>query len=455
MRAYQLRQHLVNLAENFLGIEDWSKLRDRLAKTAAGSFAIKVTVAGLMFLVSVFLARVLGVKDFGTYVYAMAWANVLSIPSLMGLNQLLVREFAVFNTKSEWGLMRGLWRWANTTAMLGSVTLAAMAVAIIWSLDARLESGLVPTLWLAMVTVPLFTLFRLRQAAMAGLHHVVTAQLAEIAQILLLIAFIAITYLLIGDDINAPLVVVAYGCTLCIVFLIWSGLLGRRLPQPVKHATPVYSGRAWARSLLPLLFIGSMQIVNTRTDVIMLGAIKGPEAAGVYNVAVRGAELISFVMMAVNSALAPTIAGLYAAGNIVRLQRLITTSVRITTVLALPIAIFFIFFGYWYLLMFGQSFTVGVMPLVILSAGQIISVAIGLVGLLLAMTGHEREAAVGLGIGAATNIALNAALIPQWGADGAAIATTSSIIIWNVLLTIFVYRKIGIHSTVFGIIGRT
>jgi len=442
------------MAIRWLGIEGRTNLNSRLVRTATGSIAVKVGATALLFLVSLLLARLLGVKGFGTYVYAMAWANFLSIPALLGLENLLIRELAAFQAQSAWGLMRGLLKWANRVALFSSLGLASAAAAIVWGLTDRLESGLTHTLWVAMATLPILTLFRLRQSALHGLQHVVKAQLAEIFQMLFLIALIIGMYFLIGDGINATLVVIAYGCALCIIFLIWSGLLSQRVPQAVKQAIPVYRTQAWVRSMLPLVLISSMHIINTRTDVIMLGAIKGPEAAGIYNVASRGALLITFVMMAVNSALAPTVASLYTIRDLVRLQRIITISVRITTLLALPIGIFFMFFGYWYLLLFGKGFTGGQLPLTILSAGQLFNVAMGSVGLLLTMTGHEREAAMGLGIGAVTNVILNAALIPYWGAEGAAVATVTSVILWNVLLVIIVYRKVGIHATALGRIGQ-
>jgi len=88
-----------------------------------------------------------------------------------------------------------------------------------------------------------------------------------------------------------------------------------------------------------------------------------------------------------------------------------------------------------------------------LSVGQLINAATGSVGLLLIMTGYERDAAICVGISAVLNVVLNATLIPKWGLTGAAIATTSSMMVWNILLAIWVYRRLRIHSTALGEIG--
>ena len=81
-----------------------------------------------------------------------------------------------------------------------------------------------------------------------------------------------------------------------------------------------------------------------------------------------------------------------------------------------------------------------------LSAGALINVAMGSVGVLLVMTGHERHAAIGIGISMVANVVLNAILIPQWGLEGAAAATASTKILCAVLLAILVYKKLGIYS---------
>jgi O-antigen/teichoic acid export membrane protein len=193
-----------------------------------------------------------------------------------------------------------------------------------------------------------------------------------------------------------------------------------------------------------------MAVINARTDIIMLGALKATEMAGIYNIAYRGAELIAFVFNSVNMILAPTIASLYATAEIEKLQRVITLTTRAVLLFSLPVAIFFIFFGNYFLSLFGQEFMRGHVSLCILSTGQMINVAMGSVGFLLVMTGHERKAAIGIGISAVLNILLNALLIPRWGIKGAATATASSMIIWKVLLAIWVYKKLGIHSTALG-----
>ncbi len=118
--------------------------------------------------------------------------------------------------------------------------------------------------------------------------------------------------------------------------------------------------------------------------------------------------------------------------------------------ICVPLALIYVTLGHWVLRLFGEEFTAGFTALVILTVGQMVNAGAGSVGLLLQMTGHERDVAVGLAIALAMNLALNLALIPVWGVNGAALGATANVILLNVLLAVQVRRKLGIGPTVFG-----
>jgi O-antigen/teichoic acid export membrane protein len=102
------------------------------------------------------------------------------------------------------------------------------------------------------------------------------------------------------------------------------------------------------------------------------------------------------------------------------------------------------------LLLFGREFTRGAAAVVILSIGQIINAMMGSVGVLLLMAGYEREVAIAAAISAALNVLLNLIMIPSLGIAGAALAVAGSLFVWNVLLSVCVHRRLGIHTTVLG-----
>lgn len=431
-----------------------SALKGRLAMSATGSFGLKIASAGLSFVIGLLLARLLGTAGYGTYAYAMNWVGLLAVPGALGLDRLLVREIAAYETKAEWCFMRGLLKWSNQTVLMVSSGLALMAAFIGWVLVGRQDSLVLISFLIALTSLPLVTLIRLRQSVLRGLNRVVAGQAPEmLIQPMLFICFIGVAYLLLGGNLTAPWALGINIAATGIAFVVGTRVLLKTLPPAIEETFPSYKIREWIRSALPLMLITGMKIINAKTDILMLGAMKGSKDAGIYAVANRGAELITFILIAVNLALAPIVVNLFAAGEMKKLQSVIIRSARVILLFSLPIGFALIIFGHWFLLLFGEDFTQGRTSLTILSFGQIVNASMGSVGLLLVMTGHERSAAIGTGISAVLNVILNALLIPAWGIAGASIATASSMIVSNILLAIWVYRTTSIHSTALGIIA--
>jgi O-antigen/teichoic acid export membrane protein len=347
--------------------------------------------------------------------------------------------------------MRGLLRRANQTVLMVSLGITLLAALIAWNLSDLSASQMLLAFLTAFTMLPLVTLNSIRQAALRGLNKVVIGQLPEmVIQPMIFVSLIGASYLFLGKSLTAlwalGINVVAVGAT----YVVGTRLLHKNLPPATRETFPAYETQVWARSALHLMLIACMHVINAKADIVMLGAIKGTHATGIYTVATKGAELITFILIAVNMALAPSIASLYAKKDMKRLQRLITQSARIILLISLPIGLGLIVFGHWFLLLFGQDFTQGKTALAILSTGQLVNAATGSVGLLLIMTGLERDVAIFVGTSALLGIIMNAFLIPKWGMEGAAIATATRMILWNILLAIWVYKRLGIHSTALG-----
>ena len=75
--------------------------------------------------------------------------------------------------------------------------------------------------------------------------------------------------------------------------------------------------------------------------------------------------------------------------------------------------------------------------------------AVGSVGYILRMCGHERDVARASGMSAVLNVALNFLLVPKYGGVGAAAATAVSISCLIIYLALVVKRRLNVNSTIF------
>ena len=302
--------------------------------------------------------------------------------------------------------------------------------------------------------IPLLAFIAFLQAVLRGLKYTLIGQLPEM--IIRRFVFVLVVVFLIlyqMDYILSPSVTMLIQTVATISALLITILfLIRYVPQEVKTCTAVLENRNWLKGLIPFFFIGGMQVINNNSDIVMLGLLRSSTEVGYYKVAVQISTLVTLPLQAINLVAAPRFAELWIKQDKKKLQELATTSARSVAVFSIPLIIIFVSLGGLIIkLMFGEIYMKSLSQLHILLFGQTITVFMGLVGRLLNMTGYEKKAAFGLTVAALTNILLNLILIPLFGANGAAVASSVSYLIWNFYLGYSVWRLLGIDSTILGV----
>jgi len=428
-------------------------LRAHLIKGASGSLAIQVGFAGLAFLNALVLARWLGAGGYGAYAGAMAWVSLLLIPAVLGLDNLLVRDTAIFRSRQEWGKLKGLLRF-STGLVLATSIMAAGALAAIahWGFADAAKASLRHTMYVAAFLPPVLALATLAGSGLRGIERVILANLPGmiVRPALLLLAILLVVWLW-PNRLSAPAAMalnLGAAVVALVVGLVW---VRKYLGPQIADAQPRYTARPWLAAALPMLVYSGSQTVLGQTDMAMLGAMRGTAETGIYAAANRLAYLLVFGMAATGVILAPVMARLHDAGDKARLQRIVTKAARVSFLLVLPFGLALIFFGPWFLGFFGEAFKGGELVLAILAVGRLADVALGASALLLTMTGHERLVAVTYVVAAAANVLLNALLIPSYGAVGAAIASIVCVISIKFLMWLFAYARVGQDMSVLGL----
>jgi len=428
----------------------FGKQLQSFARKFSLALGMRVSAALLGFAGSIVLARMLGVEGFGVYTFAFAWTRFLQIPATFGTDNLLVKEISIYLSRSHWGLMRGLISWSNCMVLLSSAVSALIAVGAGVALGSF--QGDPEKLWtfiLAMMLLPILSVRNLFIKNMQGLGKGVLGLLPELILTPILTILLTISaYLLLGKSLNPVWAMGARILATTVTLYVAARVFNSNLPIAVKEAAPEYMIKTWVCSAVPLALIGSMFIINSQADLIMLGAMQGTDAVGLYFPAVRGAQLISFLTVSGNLILAPVIASHYASGDKVRLKQIIFKNTWAVFVAALVATVLFIALGRQYLSFYGVEFTSSYGALLVLCCGQMFNAATCSVAYLLIMTNHEKQAFVNDSLGAATNIILNACLIPYWSIEGAAAASTISSVVVNIMNAHTAWTKLGINGTI-------
>jgi O-antigen/teichoic acid export membrane protein len=301
-----------------------------------------------------------------------------------------------------------------------------------------------------MLLIPLTTSARIRQAVLQGLNKIILGQMPE--QIIFPILFIALSssiWLFSAESFSPQTVICLRLLAMGIVFLFGVFLFRKVLPENVKSVTPQFKTTEWFKIAVPMMWMSGAHVISSYCDSIMLGAFRGSAEVGLYTVATSGAFLVVLILYGVNTSLSPIVAALYSKNNMKKLQEVVEKSTRLAFLSGLIVGILLVIFGYWFLLVFGIEFIQAKSALNILVIGNIFMSCMGTVAVVLVMTGKERIAMKCFGAGAALNIVLNALFIPQWGMEGAALATATSITVCYMFLTWVAYRELKIQTLPF------
>lgn len=430
-------------------------LSNHLLRGATSSFALKIISTSIALITNILLARLMGKEGLGVYVYALTWVDLLRIPATLGLNQLIVREIAIYKAKELWNEFHGLVQWSSKLILCFSTFLAisAMIISILTGTENNLE--ITYAIAIALFLLPIKALTIARTSILQGLEQIVKSQLPEylLAPCLSLV-FLGLAFFWADHTLPVNYALISRVLAFYIAFYVGSRWLTKSLPDAVKQSEPKLKIRYWLKSSIPLMFLEGILVVHNQTDLLMLGAIRGPEAVGIYSVLSRGVMLIVFVLGAVNTTLSPSIAKLFALGETAKLQNIIARSARIVLFVSVAIGLLFILGGHHFLLLFGKDFYEGRTALNILAVAKMLGATTTTASFLLTMTGHERHIVKSATVSTLANIILNSLLIPKWGIEGAATATGISSVFLHFWNGYSVWKSTGINPTPFGIIRK-
>ena len=261
----------------------------------------------------------------------------------------------------------------------------------------------------------------------------------------LLIPFFAIIYMFFLNDNNlfTPIIsyVFAVFITSILSFIIWI-----YKSQFLLHKTDKSLQINVLESSYSFFISSSMLLLLQWIDVLFLGYFKSASDVGIYAVTVKISMFSSIILFSINSIVAPKISDYFTKNKIDEFKEIIKKSSKLMFFLTMPVLIFVIILSDFILNIFGAEFLIGKTALRILVLGQFFNVLCGSVGYILNMTENHnifRNIAV---FAVLVNIILNLVLIPVIGIEGAAIASMVSLVLWNLISFIYIYKKFNVST---------
>lgn len=401
----------------------------RIIRGSALSLLTQVVGNAGIFVAVLMIARALGPASRGAIAFVVVSTLIVSKLATLGVNEALL-VLAARRVRARPALITTLLAFVSFTAAALSALVCLLLFAFDWTRPGGVDGTTVVAIGFAAFG---FTIQGTFYSFLLGCGRLAAMPLVSAPS--WLYALLVIAAELAGRlSVNVAAFSFAIAQLVGAAMLLLVSLRGNgfgRLDRSLMRDAVRFGVRAWAGSVAGYL--------NFRVDQILMAYLAGAATLGIYAVSVNVSELLLYLPTAAATALAPAIAGSDRTVQVaatLRAMRTIALLTLVTIAVAAAIGPFLI------PLVFGSAYDRSVGPFLWLLPGTFGWAAVGLLSRALISASAPGRSSVGLGVALVSGVALDFALIPPFGADGAAAAATAAFLCGGIA-AIAAYRTVS------------
>lgn len=407
------------------------------------SFGIKILSVAFGLIINLIIAKYYGAEILGTLTLLISIISIVSMISLAGTDVSILRFIPPLLIKNEYNeiyeIIKKIFMFIISLSILFSVIIYIFSDFIA---DVIFEK---PKLSFFIGLIAFFIFFQvIGKFSIASIRAFKNIKLYLFLQFLPALANLSILSIITFFYYTQYNPIYSQLATQTMVAIVSIWFLKKYL---FRYNVSIDKSKTTFRELItisfPMFLTAVMQIVVLQTDVLMLSHMSTLEYVGIYSIVMKLALLSSFIITSINTIIAPKFSELYYNKNMDELKNISKKSTKLIFYTTLPITIVLIVFGEELLSIFGEKFMIGSFALILLASGQLVNAMAGSVGYFLNMTGHQKTLNKIVLLGGISNIILNILLIPNYGINGAALASMISMILWNLLASFYVKKHFG------------
>jgi len=389
------------------------------------------------FLFRVSSARSLSVEDYGVLGFLMALTLVASLMAALGLGAGLPKLIVERRVRGE-----------SVRRLIGSayvlVALSSLAVLALLLFSAPLVLSFLDASFfvyvLSLIYVPFFAFLTVSVAADRGFGSFKVKALLHdgLRGLLLLISSLLLFYYVSSLDVAVLFYVLAVALPSLLAVVYVKEKYGVKLDGSFLKELVLFS--------LPLLLLSFFGRFIFSMDTLMLSYFLPESDVGLYSAAQTLSQLGATIHNAVLFLFFPLVTSFFVRKKFSEADRFYKLVTKWVLVLSLPLFTILFFYAPQVLsIIFGEEYIPGAEALKILSIGYFVHVFLGGNGASLVALGAVYDLLKLSIFPVIVNFILNATLIPPFGILGAALATSISLIILNVLMSHTLWKKTGVH----------
>jgi O-antigen/teichoic acid export membrane protein len=405
---------------------------------------------GLNFAVQILTVRYLSQTDYGAFAYALSMVQLGQSIATFGLDRAMTRFVAMYHEQRDYRKFFG-----TLLLVVGTILALGLTIALGFQLFRPLAQRLinnqlsyallliliflVPIQAVDELLVSLFAIFANPRAIFFRRH--VLAPLLKLAVVLLLVYGQSTVFFLAGGYLVASLI----GATIYVIMLIRT----IRKDEIFQHFSWRSLELPWVAVLsftVPLLISDLVYVVMNSMDAVLLERFHGLEEVAFLRAQQPIAALNQIVMYSFTTLFTPLASRMFAKDDRVGINQLYWQTAIWIAVFTFPIFIMtFSVAAPITTLLLGERYEQSALILALLSLGYYFNAALGFNGLTLKIYGHLRYVIAISVITCLINLVAILLLIPRYGALGAALGTSLTLVIHNILKQTGLRRGTGIN----------
>jgi O-antigen/teichoic acid export membrane protein len=390
---------------------------------ALAGVGARVINAGLVFLTQVLFARMLGAAEFGIYSTANTIMLLLAGFATLGLVAMPQRFWPVYEADNDAARLRGLMRFASWAPFAAGSGFALAGCGVAHLASGFLPPAAVTATCIAMLTLPaLVSLDVVEGIALAKAWKLLAYGVAFVVRPLV-VPLVFIAAWLSGVTLDSALAVTALVAATWLSSLLLLVLVRRKVSTIVPAGPVIEERHRWIMTGLPVMLIDGAFMLMTSTDIILLSVFQSNEAVGAYSAAARLVALVAFVHHGLTWASGHHFSALHASGDTDALAAYAARTTRWTFLPSVAAATVMAFAA----------------PLL----GLLARAAVGPAEQLLVMTDNQNACAYAYAWAFVVNLGFCAALVPEYGAIGAAISTAFAYFAASLIVAREVKQRLG------------
>lgn len=419
------------------------------ARIAIFAFGIRILSAAIAYFSQVLLVRWMGAFEYGIFIGVWVAAVILGGIACLGFQTGIIRFISEYRTSGESDYLRGAITGSLSWAVIASTLIAAVGSAGIYYFADWFENYYLIPIYLAAICLPMLSLQEV-QDGIARAHNwpgVALVPTFIFRPILILVVMLIAIWL--GYPTNAPTAMIATIIAVYVASLWQFALLAVRLKNAVPRGPRKFVPVQWIAVTMPIFLIEGFYVLLTNVDILFVSHFMEPDKVAVYFAAAKTLALVHFVYFAVRAAAAHRFSVYHSSGDQKRYGEFIRETIHWTFWPSLGFAILMMIVGRYFLMLFDPSFVIdGESVIWILTIGIIARASVGPAESVLTMSGEQKACAIVYAATLLFNLILNWKLIPIYGLNGAAMATSAALVFESFALYAAARRQLDLHISI-------